>query len=107
MSELSPIDWAQMREDLADPIMVGRIMEAVMPLHRQLMPNPPPVIGIVEPKRRQRKPSLATALKQARKAGVSVKGATIEAGKVSLEFGEPEPEPTNDFDKWKAKRSAH
>ena len=76
----------------------SRIVAAVLPLHRQMTPDPPPAIGIIEPERkhRQRKPSLAAALKQARKAGVSVKGATIEAGKVSLEFGEPEAAEAGD-----------
>jgi hypothetical protein len=37
-----------------------------------------------------RKPTLADALKQAKKAGVNVSGATIEDGKVSLTFGENE-----------------
>jgi hypothetical protein len=43
-------------------------------------------------KRRARKPTLAGALKQASKAGVDVKGATLAAdGSVSLQFGEAEP----------------
>jgi len=43
-------------------------------------------------KRRERKPTLAGALKQASKAGVDVKGATLAAdGSVSLQFGEAEP----------------
>jgi hypothetical protein len=51
-------------------------------------------------KRRERKPTLAGALKQASKAGVDVKGATLAAdGSVSLQFGEAEPsEASNPWD---------
>jgi hypothetical protein len=51
-------------------------------------------------KRRPRKPTLAGALKQASKAGVDVKGATLAAdGSVSLQFGEAEPsEASNPWD---------
>ena len=51
-------------------------------------------------KRRARKPTLAGALKQASKAGVDVKGATLAAdGSVSLQFGEAEPsEASNPWD---------
>ena len=59
-----------------------------------------------ERKRRKRKPTLARALREAAKAGVNVAGATIEDGKVSLTFGEAQPEQTNDLDKW-MKRHAH
>jgi hypothetical protein len=45
--------------------------------------------------RRQRRPSLAAALKQASDAGVPVAGATIEDGKVSLTFGEGVPSEAN------------
>jgi len=62
---------------------------------------------ILIPRRRARRPTLARALREARKAGVNVAGATIEDGKVSLTFGEAQPEPTNDHDKWLAKRHAH
>ena len=59
-------------------------------------------------KRRARKPTLAGALKQASKAGVDVKGATLAAdGSVSLQFGEPQTEQTNDLDKWMAKHHAN
>jgi hypothetical protein len=45
--------------------------------------------GAAQPKTaRQRKPNLATAMKQARKAGVEVIGATLETdGRLSLTFG--------------------
>ncbi len=48
MSELS-IDWSRVRNDLSDPAAIARITAAVLPLHRQMTPNPPPAIGIVEP----------------------------------------------------------
>jgi hypothetical protein len=61
-----------------------------------------------ERQRRARKPTLAGALKQASKAGVDVKGATLAAdGSVSLQFGEPQTEQINDLDKWMAKRHAN
>jgi hypothetical protein len=40
---------------------------------------------------KRRKPTLASALKQAAKAGKSVKGAEIYQDRVTLQFGEPEP----------------
>ena len=59
-------------------------------------------------KRRERKPTLAGALKQAGKAGAKVRGATVAAdGSVSLQFGESQTDQTNDLDKWMAKRYAN
>jgi hypothetical protein len=59
-------------------------------------------------RQRRRRPTLAGALKQASKAGVNVKGATVAAdGSVSLQFGEPQTEQINDLDKWMAKRHAN
>ena len=59
-------------------------------------------------KRRERKPTLAGALKQASKAGAKVRGATVAAdGSVSLQFGESQTDQTNDLDKWMAKRYAN
>ena len=62
-----------------------------------------------EAKPRQRhKATLAAALKQAKEAGVNVSGATLAAdGSVSLQFGEPEAEQTNELDKWMAKHHAN
>ena len=61
-----------------------------------------------ERRRRERKPTLAGALKQASKAGAKVRGATMAAdGSVSLQFGEPQTEQTNDLDKWMAKHHAN
>ena len=61
-----------------------------------------------ERKRRERKPTLAGALKQASKAGAKVRGATVAAdGSVSLQFGESQTDQTNDLDKWMAKRYAN
>jgi hypothetical protein len=50
------------------------------------------VIG--EPKKRERrprKPRLDRVIKEARRAGVNVAGATITDSGVSLQFGEPTP----------------
>ncbi len=41
--------------------------------------------------RRKRRPSLFNEVKQAEKAGKTVKGAVVEADRVILQFGEPEP----------------
>ena len=50
-----------------------------------------------ERKRRTRRPTLAAALKQANKAGVDVKGATLAAdGSVSLMFGKPSTATVNE-----------
>jgi hypothetical protein len=48
----------------------------------------PLVVSEQKKPRRQRKPTLARALREAANAGVNVAGATIEDGKVSLTFGE-------------------
>jgi hypothetical protein len=53
-----------------------------------------------ERRRRERRPTLAAALKQASKAGVDVKGATLAAdGSVSLTFGEARTEPKSETDR--------
>jgi hypothetical protein len=54
-----------------------------------------------KPGRRQRNPSLGVALKQAKRAGVIVSGASIEpGGKIELRFGEPETSTGNAVDRW-------
>lgn len=57
-------------------------------------------IGKSKPAKRQRKPSLASAIKQAGKAGVNVAGATVKPdGSVALEFGEtPTSQEDNEWD---------
>jgi hypothetical protein len=63
--------------------------------------DPPSILDLIEarqseqqqqqPKRRRkRKVTLASALKQAKRASVSVKGAIIEDDKVTLQFGQPD-----------------
>jgi len=47
---------------------------------------------------RRRKPTLSAALKAAQKAGRPVKSATIEDGKVTLVFGEPTADTSNEWD---------
>jgi hypothetical protein len=49
-------------------------------------------------KPRPYKPTLATALKQASRAGVAVASAIIEHGKVTLVFGEPTKDNKNPWD---------
>ena len=47
-------------------------------------------------------------IKDAEKEGKKVSGATVAAdGSVSLQFGEPQTEQTNDLDKWMAKHHAN
>jgi hypothetical protein len=41
--------------------------------------------------RKSRRPTLATLLKQAAKAGKRVKGAEVYQDRIVLQFGEPEP----------------
>ncbi len=55
----------------------------------------------VKPSCRARRVTLASALKQARKAGVNVKRADIEPdGRVSLTFGNPnDPVTENEWDR--------
>jgi hypothetical protein len=55
------------------------------------------VLGASKKARAPRRPTLANALKQADKAGKSVRGAVIDPdGKIELTFGEPDlPEANN------------
>jgi hypothetical protein len=47
---------------------------------------------------RRRKPTLRGALEAAQKAGRPVRSATIEDGKVTLVFGEPTADTSNEWD---------
>jgi hypothetical protein len=49
--------------------------------------------------RRRRRPTLSAVLKAARAAGEKVKSATIEDGKVTLTFGEPTADTSDDWDR--------
>jgi hypothetical protein len=63
----------------------------------------PPALVVVEvqSKRRQRKPTLARAIQEAKKAGVNVATAILGVdGSVSLAFGEPTKPPGNELDEW-------
>ncbi len=67
-------------------------------LHRML--TAPPKV-----RQRKRKPTLIRALREAKKAGVSVAGATIEEGKVTLTFGRVEDDAAvTPLEEWRAKR---
>ena len=48
--------------------------------------------------RRPRRPTLRSAIEAAEKAGKKVKSATIEDGKVTLVFGEPTGDTSNEWD---------
>jgi hypothetical protein len=48
---------------------------------------------------RRRRPTLSSVLKAAQKAGRTVKSAVVEDGKVTLTFGEPTVDGTNE-NKW-------
>lgn len=70
--------------------------------------HPDEVEGAHAAKPRKRKPTLVGVARQARKAGLEVARYEIEPdGKISVVTGKPEPEQTNDLDKWLAKRHAH
>jgi hypothetical protein len=60
-------------------------------------------------KRRARKPSIRSIIREAEKDGKKVSGATLAAdGSVSLQFGEARTtEQANDLDKWMAKHNAN
>jgi hypothetical protein len=53
---------------------------------------------------RTRPPSLTKALREAKKAGIPVTGATFTADSVSLSFGEAAKSNGNDLDQWLAGR---
>jgi hypothetical protein len=99
-----------LRRSHATPAQRGHESDG-LPVALRHMPHQPPEGAATEKparKRRERKPSLAGALKQASKAGAKVRGATMAAdGSVSLQFGEPQTEQTNDLDKWMAKHHAN
>jgi hypothetical protein len=59
------------------------------------------------PSRRQRKrtPSLAKALREAKKAGIPVTGATFTADSVSISFGDAVKSNGNALDEWMARAS--
>jgi hypothetical protein len=48
-----------------------------------------PVVRRTPKRVRNRKPTLASVIKQARKAGIDVTGVTVTTDGVSLEFGKP------------------
>jgi hypothetical protein len=58
--------------------------------------------------RRKRKPTLATTLRQAAKAGLDVARYEVDPdGKITVVTGKPAAEQTNDLDKWMAKHHAN
>jgi hypothetical protein len=58
----------------------------------------------VSRRQRKRSPSLTKALREAKKAGIPVTGATFTADSVSLSFGEAAKSNGNDLDHWLAGR---
>jgi len=66
-------------------------------------PAPAPRRGAPKP-HRIRTPSLTKALREAKKAGIPVTGATFTADSVSLSFGEAAKSNGNDLDQWLAGR---
>jgi hypothetical protein len=74
-------------------ILKGALGLSVEPLKARL-----PGWGTVR-KRRERKLTLAKALKQASKAGQCVSGAVIEDGKIELKFGEAQTEQKSETDR--------
>jgi hypothetical protein len=67
--------------------------------------GPAPVPEPAAPRRqRKRSPSLTKALREAKKAGIPVTGATFTADSVSLSFGEAVKSNGSDLDQWLARR---
>jgi hypothetical protein len=61
-----------------------------------------------KPPRKPRHPTLEAAIKAAERAGLTVRGATLEGERIHLEFGPPEsaPETTlTPLEAWRAKRA--
>jgi hypothetical protein len=48
---------------------------------------------------RRRKPTLRAALVAAQKAGKAVRSATVKDGEIVLEFGEPTPDTSDEWDR--------
>jgi len=103
---LRAIEWVSMRTiHLAAIATPGRstLFQALQhhgiePLRRRTAPRPRP-----------NKPRLETALKQARKAGHHVRGATIGPdGKIELRFGDSDENTATvtPLEAWKAKKHA-
>jgi hypothetical protein len=58
------------------------------------------------PRKRHRKSKLARELRELKKAGVPVAGATLTAdGSISLTFGEAVKSPGNELDDWVQRRN--
>ena len=63
--------------------------------------------GKSDERKRTRKASLAKAIKEAKRAGANVAGATLALdGSVSLAFGEPVKPAATELDEWMAKQHA-
>jgi hypothetical protein len=56
-------------------------------------------VGEQKAAKRQRKPTLRAALEAAKAAGRPVKSATVKDGEIVLEFGEPTPDTSDEWDK--------
>jgi hypothetical protein len=70
-------------------------------------PKPTPKLGKAQVKeRRAHKLTLTAALRQAAKAGQSVKAAEVYADHITLTFGEDEKAMVTPLQAWKAKRNA-
>ena len=69
-----------------------------------------PIVSVskVKAKRAPRKPTLPKAAKAASKAGIEVARYELRPdGTIVVVTGKPDVAPTNDLDKWMAKRHAH
>ena len=91
-------DAAALRMHLAGALAMRARLDAELVEHVPAAPQPVPV------PRRQRKPSLTKALREAKKAGIPVAGATFTADSISLSFGEAAKSNGNDLDRWLAKK---
>ena len=84
-----------LRAHIAGAIAVRARLDAEL-----VKPAPAPVSR----RQRKRSPSLTKALREAKKAGIPVTGATFTADSVSLSFGEAAKSNGNDLDQWLAGR---
>ena len=83
-----------------------RLVEVEWPDYPALLPGAADAVAWLLGKRkriRKPKPNLATAIKQATKAGVKVNGATIAAdGSISLTLGNNSTPPDDEINEWDA-----
>ena len=106
--EYAALAVAELPADLAAQVERALDCGSYLALDELAFALEPPAAPTPEPRsRRQRKPTLASAIREARKAGVPVSGATLTAdGSVSLTFGGEPKTSRNELDEWMARHHA-